>query len=213
MPGIRLRVRRRRLRLRGRRGLAASIEPLLLRFPGRRPVIRGAPLAGTLPAMVLPAAERTPQVPPTGVAGMREKAKPAVRAGNDAPAKLGMGLQDRVQHGLILPDKRPGAIVPMPIRPKREKPLDGYGKKARPSAILFIVLYTPSSYLFDANASRGRARFFLRHGRGSTRTARTNDPLRTVPPNRPVCQVGVDPLRVKSWNHYLEEGSPLLLSK
>ena len=193
--------------------MAASIEPLLLRLPDRRPIIRGAPLAGTLPAMVLPAAKRTPQVPPTRITGMREKANSAVRAGNDAPTKLEMGLQDRVQRGLILPDKRPGAIVPVPIRTKREKPLDGYGKKARPSAILFIALYTPSSYLFDANASRGRARFFVRYGRGSTRTARTNDPLCTVPPNRPVCQVGADPLRVKSWNHYLEEGSPLLLSK
>ena len=194
-------VRRRRLRLRGRRGLAAlaaSIEPLLLRLPGRRLVIRGAPLVGTLPAMVLPTAKRAPQVPPTGVAGMREKANPAVRAGNSAPAKLGMGLQDRVQRGLILPDKRPGTIVPVPIRTKREKPLDGYGKKARPSAILFIVLYTPSSYLFDANASRGRARVFLRHGRGSTRTARTNDPLRTVLPSHSACRVGPDPLRVRS---------------
>jgi hypothetical protein len=136
--------------------------------------------------MVLPAAERAPQVPPTRIAGMREKANPAVRAGNDAPAKLGMGLQDRVQHGLILPDKRPGAIVPMPIRPKREKPLDGYGKKARPSAILFIVLYTPSSYLFDANASRGRARFFVRDRQGSVAAVRTNGPLPIVPPS-PSC--------------------------
>ena len=186
---------------------------LLLTPSVDRSTVCSSPLIGTLSAMVLPAAKRAPQVPPTRIARMREKTNPTVRAGSDAPAKLGMGLQDRVQHGLILPDKRPGAIVPMPIRTKREKPLDGYGKKARPSAILSIVLYTPSSYLFDANASRGRARFFLRHGRGSTRTARTNDPLRTVPPNRPVCQVGADLLRVKSWNHYLEEGSPLLLSK
>ena len=156
-----------RLRLRGRRSLAAlaaGVEPLLLRPPGRRSVVRGAPLAGTLPAMVLPTAERAPQLPPTRIARMREKANPAVRAGSDAPAKLGMGLQDRVQRRLILPDKRPGAIVLMPICAKREKPLDGYGKKARLSAIISIVLYTPSSYLFDANASRGRARFFVRGG-------------------------------------------------
>ena len=148
--------------------------------------------------MVLPAAERTTQVPPTCVAGMREKANPAVRAGNDAPPKLGMGLQDRVQRGLILPDKRPGAIVPMPIRAKREKLLDGYGKKARLSAIISIVLYTPSSYLFDANASRGRARFFVRHGRGSARTVRTNDPSPIAHPGRSACRVGADPLRVRS---------------
>ena len=92
----RLRVRRRSrriaggLRRRGRRGLAAlaaGIEPLLLRFPGCRLVVRGAPLAGTLPAMVLPAAERTPQVSATCVPGMREKANPAVHAVNDAALK------------------------------------------------------------------------------------------------------------------------------
>jgi hypothetical protein len=151
------------LRWRGRRNLAAlaaGIEPLLLRLPGRRPVVRSTPLAGTLLPMVLPAAERTTHVSPTCVAGMREEANPAVRTVNDAALKGGMGLQDRVQRGLILPDKRAGAVVLMPIRANREKLLDGYGKKARLSAILSIVLYTPSSYLLDANASRGRARFF-----------------------------------------------------
>ena len=140
--------------------LTAAIESLLLRFPGDRPVVRGAPLAGTLPAMVLPAAERTSQVPPAGVAGMRQEANPAVRAGSHAPAKLGMGLQDRVQRGLILPDQRAGAVVLMPIRAKREKLLDGNGKKARLSTITSIVLCTPSSYLPEANAPRGRPRFF-----------------------------------------------------
>jgi hypothetical protein len=94
---------------------------------------------------------------------MREKANPAVNAADDAPLKLGAGLQDRVQRGLILPDKRLGAIVLMPIRLKREKLLDGYGKKARLSVIILIVLCTPSSYPIDAIASRGRARFFLRY--------------------------------------------------
>jgi len=173
VPACGSRVRRRplgikiRLRLHGRRNLvamAAAIEPLLLRFPGRRLVVGGTPSAGTLPTMVLPATEGTTQVPPTRVSRMREKANPAVRAVRYAPLKLGMRLQDRVQHGLILPDKRPGAIELMPIRAKREKLLDGDGKKARLSAILSIVLYTPSSYLFDANASRGRARFFVREG-------------------------------------------------
>jgi hypothetical protein len=151
------------LRRRGRRGLAGlapGVDSLLLRLPGRRPVVRGAPLGGTLLPMVLPATERTTQVPPACIAGMREEANPAVRAENCAPAKLGMGLQDRVQRGLILPYKRAGAIVLMPICAKRENLLDGYDKKARLSTIIFIVIYTPSSYLFDANASRGRARFF-----------------------------------------------------
>jgi hypothetical protein len=202
-----LRVRRRPLQIeiglwwRGRRNLAAlaaGIEPLLLRFPSRPAVVRGTTSAGTMPAVVLPAAERASQVSPTCVAGVREKANPAVRAVNDAAPKTGMGLQNRIQRGLILPDKRPGAIVLMPICAKREKLLDGYGKKARLSTITVIVLYTPSSYLFDANASRGGTRFFVRQRRRSADTARTNDPLRTVPPNHPACRIGADPLPVRS---------------
>ena len=61
-----------------------ALSRFFLRFPGGRSVVRGTPLAGTLPAMVLPAAERTTQVPPTCVPGMREKANPAVRAVSDA---------------------------------------------------------------------------------------------------------------------------------
>ena len=201
IPACGSRVRWRPLWLCGRRNLAAlaaGIEPLLLRFPGCRLVVRGTPLAGTLPAMVLPAAERTTQVPPTCVAGMRQKANPTVRAVRHAALKLGMGLQDRVQRGLILPDKRPGAIVLMPIRAKREKLLDGDDKKARLSVIISIVLDTPSSYLLDANASRGRARFFVRYGQGSAATVRTNDPLPIVPPAHPACQVSADSLRVRS---------------
>ena len=94
--------------------------------------------------------------------GCVRKRIPQCRAANHATLKLGIGLQDRVQRGLILPDKRPGAIVLMPIGAKREKSLDGYGKKAKSSVILPIALHTSSSYLFDANASRGRARFFMR---------------------------------------------------
>jgi hypothetical protein len=142
--------------------VAAGIETFLLRFPGSRLIVRGTPLAGTLPAMVLPTAERTTQGPPTCVPGMSEKPNPAVSAASHANLKLGMGLQNRVQRGLILPDKRPGAIVLMPIRAKREKLLDGDDKKARLSVIMWSVLCTPSSYLLDANTSRGRARFLLR---------------------------------------------------
>jgi len=110
--------------------------------------------------MVLPTAEWASQVLPPGVAGVRKEPNSALRAESEAPLNLRMALQDRVQRGLILPDKRPGAIALMPICAKREELLDGYGKKARLSTIISIVLCTPSSYLFDANASRGRARFF-----------------------------------------------------
>jgi len=129
------------LRWRGRRNLtavAAAIEPLFLRLPDRRLVVGGAPLAGLLPAMMLPAAKGTTQVAPTCVARMRQKANPAVNAAGSAALKLGMGLQRRVQRGLILPD-RPGAILLVPIRAKGEKLLDGDGKKARLPATLSMV--------------------------------------------------------------------------
>ena len=62
---------------------------------------------------------------------MREKANPAVLAVNNALLKSGMGLQNRIQRRLILPDNRLGAIVLMPIHLEREKLLDGDDKKAR----------------------------------------------------------------------------------
>lgn len=124
--------------------------------------------------MVLPASERAPQVPPTCIARMREKANPAVDAARDAALQFGTRLQHGVQNGLILLDNRPGAIELMPIGAKREEELlDGDGKKASRSAIMLVV-DTPSSYLFDANASRGRTRFFLRDGQRIARAARTN---------------------------------------
>jgi len=195
---LRIEIGRRRRGRRNLAALAAGIEPLLLRFPSRRAVVRGTPSARTLPAVVLPAAEWASQVPPTCVAGMREKANPAAHAVNDVALKGGMGLQDRVQRRLILPNKRAGAVVPVPICAKREKLLDAYGKKARLSAIIFIVLYTPSSYLFDANASRGGARFFLRHGQGSAANVRINGPSPIAHLGRSACRVGADPLRVRS---------------
>ncbi len=89
-----------------------ALSRFFFRLPGRRLVVRGAPLAGTLLAMVLPAAKRAPQVLPACVAGMREEANPAVGAVSHAPLKFRMGLQDRVQRGLIFPDKRAGASRP-----------------------------------------------------------------------------------------------------
>lgn len=147
--------------------LAAAVEPFLLAFPGGRSIVRRATPVGTLSAVVFSAAEQTPQVPPPGVARMREKPNPAVRAVGHATPKRGMCLQNRVQRGLVVPNKRSGAVLLMPIRAKREKSLDGYGKKARFSAIIENVLCTPSSYLIGANASSGRARFFVRYGKNS----------------------------------------------
>lgn len=139
---------------------AFGIETFLLPFPGRRSVVRGTPLAGTLFPMVLPAAERATQIQTTCVPRMSEKPNPAVNTESQTAVQLGIGLQDRVQRGLILADKRVGAIVLVPIIAKRENFLDCYDKKARLSVIMRIVSFTPSSYFIDAKASRGRARFF-----------------------------------------------------
>jgi hypothetical protein len=153
----------------GRAGpeLSAAIKPFLLPPPGARSIVRRAAPVGVLLAVVLPAAEWTAQVPPPGIARMRKKPNPAVCAVGHATPKRRMCLQNRVQRGLVVPNKRPGAVVPVPIRAKREKWLDGYGKKARFSAIIENVLCTPSSYLIGANASSGRARFFVRYGKNS----------------------------------------------
>lgn len=86
--------------------------------------------------MLPPTAKRTTQIPTAYVAGMSEKPNPAVNAVSDAKLELGMELQDRVQRDLILPDKRPGVIEFMPIRPKREKLLGCYDKKARLSVTM-----------------------------------------------------------------------------
>jgi len=68
----------------------------LLPFSLSRLIEGGAPSVGTLPAVVPAATEWTTQIPPACVAGMSEKANPAVSAVNDASLKFGMGLHDRV---------------------------------------------------------------------------------------------------------------------
>jgi hypothetical protein len=177
--------------------LAAAIETFLIAFSVCRLIVRGTALAGTLQVMMVAAAEWTTQVSPTCVPGMSEKPNPAVQTGNSATLKLGMGLQNRVQRGLILQDKRLGAIVLMPIRANREKLLDAYGKKAKLSVII-LMLFTPSSYHLGAKATRGRARFFMRDGRGSTPTVRTNHPPRIAPPIHPACRINAAFLRARS---------------
>jgi hypothetical protein len=146
--------------------------------------------------MMLPAAERATQIPPTGVPGMREEANPAVLAGNGAAEKLRMSLQNRVQRRLILPDRRLGAVVLVPIRANREKLLDGYCKKTKLSVMMLNVV-TPSSYPFDAKASRGRARFFVRTGQEPATIVRANGSLRIASPDYSACRADADSLRVK----------------
>lgn len=129
----------------------------------------GTPLAGTPSAMMLPTAERATQILPTCVAGVSQKTNATVPAVRHAAAQFGMRLHHRVQRGLILTDKRIRAVVLMPIRAKREKLLDSDDKKARLSVTIRIEFCTPSSYLVDAKASRGRARFFCAPPKNSLR--------------------------------------------
>lgn len=69
--------------------------------------------------------------------------------------------QDGIERELILTNKRTSAIVLMPIRAKRKEFPGGYDKNARFSVKMLIVLCISSSYSFDANASRCRARIFF----------------------------------------------------
>jgi hypothetical protein len=134
---------------------------LLVLFSRGRGVESRTPLAGSLSAVVSPAAKRATQIVTPRVTGMRQKPNPAVHAMHRAVPQLGVGLQNRVQSRLILTNKRVGAIILVPIRSKRENLLDGYDKKARLSVKIWIALHTPSSYLLDAKTSRGRTRIFF----------------------------------------------------
>ena len=140
--------------------LTPGIESFLLPFSRRRPVIGHTTLAGTLPALMIPTTERTSQIRPACVTGMRKKPNPAGDAETDTPLELRMGSQHRVQRHLILPNQRRSTLLLVPIRPKRKNFLDGNDKKAKFSVIIQIVLFTTSSYPIDAKASRGRARSF-----------------------------------------------------
>lgn len=184
---------------------AAGIETLLLPLAFRRAIVGDAPLYGRLPLMPLTAPEGATQVPPPNILRCGEKPDPARSAANHATLNLRMSSYGRVQRCQILLNNRFGASVLMPIRPKGEKLLHADGKKASCSVIIWIVLYTPSSYLLDAKASSGRARFLLRCPRKSSTPAPTRAlSLNASPGHSP------PPLGAKD---YLKEGSHLLLSK
>jgi hypothetical protein len=116
--------------------------------------VLGAASVAEFSMMMPPAAEWAAQIPTIRVAGMGEKADPAVNAACDATRQPRMGSQESVQHRLILPDNRLGAVILVPIGPKREKLLDGDDKKARLSVTIRKLFFTPSSYRIDADASR-----------------------------------------------------------
>jgi hypothetical protein len=134
--------------------------------------------------MMLAAAERTTQVRAARIPGMGEKADPAVNAGNHTSLQFRLRRDSRVQPQQILLDYRPDAIVLMPIRPNREELPDGDDKKAKFSATIPMSLCTPSSYLTEANASRGRARFFC-----APTEARPDSRIQRPNPHRPPHQI------------------------
>lgn len=159
--------------------ITAAIKPLLLRLPAGGAVVGGTPLVRTLLVMCLSATERTTQVDAPRAARMGQEVDPTACAGHEALPQLGMGLQDRVQSGLILTNKWISAIVLVPVIANRENFPDCYNKKPRRAVTMSSSLITPSSYRLDAQASRGRARFFCalprnrRSCSGTTATTRT----------------------------------------
>ena len=96
----------------------------------------------------------------------------------------------------------------MPIRPKREQFPDGDDKKAKFSVRIPILFFTPSSYLNEANASRGRTRFFYTLGQTPAASVPTNDPSTILCPARITHQLNAASLRATSRNDYLKERTP-----
>ena len=133
---------------------------------------------------MLPTAKRAPQIIPSGIAGMTQKADPAVAADTHTATRLGMCRQDRVHGHLILLNKWFNTVVLVPILAEQENFRDGYGKKARFSVMILIGFCTSSSYLLDAKASRGRARIFYAFALKLAQVIRATDRHITGEPNR-----------------------------
>ena len=199
-------------------GRSADVERVLRRAlrafffaPGRGAVIGGTPLAGTLPAMLLPAAKGTAQVQPTCAARMSKKADSAVAAASDTATQVGIRLHNGVQRGLILAHERVSAIVLVPVRTKGEKPLESYDKKAKLSPIMESVKFTPSCYFIAAKASRSSTRFFLRPAVEIRQLLLTNAPFPRRSPNRTPCQLRSSSPTLIPGNDYLERRRSLSL--
>jgi len=91
----------------------------------RRSIVLLAPLVGLLAAMVLTATERAEKIPPIRVPPMRQEANSTVAAMDRTVHQTGMIAQDGIERELILTNKRIGAVVPVPIRPKLKEFPDG----------------------------------------------------------------------------------------
>jgi hypothetical protein len=131
-------------------------------------------------------------------------------AENGAALQLGVRFEGEVQRDQILPDQRLGAIILVPIRPKCEKLPDGDDKKAK-LAVTLSTLHTPSSYLTEAHASRGRARFF-----SALNELRTHSPHQRPTPYHPPDQLASPAARrphPRDLQGLLGRRKPFLLSK
>ncbi len=92
---------------------------------------------------------------------MSEKADPAVATAHQAAAQFGMLPQNRPQRDLILTNKRPGRILPVPVGAKLENLFEAYEKKARFCVIMRIVFSMSSSYRLNAKSSRREGEDFF----------------------------------------------------
>jgi len=113
-----------------------------------------------LATVVLAATERAAEILAIHVPWMREKANSTVATVDRTVRQIGTIAQDGIDRQLILTNNRVDAIVLMPIRAKGKEFPGGYDENPRFSVRMLSVLFTPSSYELDANASRSRARFF-----------------------------------------------------
>ena len=95
---------------------------------------------------------------------MSEKADPAVATAHQAAAQFGIVPQNRPQRDLILTNKRPRRIVPVPVGAKLENLFEAYEKKDRFCVTIRMVFSMSSSYRLNAKSSRGEGEDFLPRG-------------------------------------------------
>ncbi len=103
-----------------------------------------------LPTVVLPAAKGAAEIPAVRIARMRQESNPAVTAAYGAGLQIETIAQNGIQRQLILPNKRVGAVVLVPILAKCENFRDGYDKNARFSVRMWRLLSMSPSYYLDA---------------------------------------------------------------
>ncbi len=117
-------------------------------------VILDTPPGGLLLAVSLLAAERTAQIPSTGIAGIGEEKNSAMPASGQASAQVRLGSEHRSQEHVVLQDQRGNLSPSIPLGPELEIPGDRDCKKPRDSLKILIACKTPSSYRVGPQVSR-----------------------------------------------------------